>query len=44
MEAIEFYGFWPLRQITYKIFPGFMSRHITERIWADPVYLPGFDG
>ena len=30
-EAIEFYAFWPLRQVTYKFFPGFMSEHIIEQ-------------
>jgi len=44
IEAIEFCGFWPLRQITYRIFPGFMSRHISERIWEEPVYPPDFRG
>ncbi len=44
VEAIEFYGFWPLRQITYKLFPSFMSQHISERRWAEPVYPPGFEG
>ena len=31
IENIEFYGFWPLRQIAYHI-PGFMSRHNDERV------------
>jgi len=31
LEAVEFYGFWPMRQITYELFPHFMSRHYTER-------------
>jgi len=44
VEAIEFYGFWPLRQISYKAFPNFMSQHISERRWAEPVYPPGFQG
>ena len=44
LEAVEFYGFWPLRQITYKLFPNFMSQHITERRWAEPVYPLGFQG
>ena len=44
VEAVEFYGFWPLRQLTYKIFPNFMSEHISERRWAEPVYPPGFKG
>ena len=29
-EKVEFYGFWPLRQIAYH-FPGFTSRHNLER-------------
>jgi len=29
-ETVEFYGFWPLRQIAYH-FPCFMSRHTLER-------------
>jgi hypothetical protein len=29
LEAVEFYGFWPLRQIGYRI-PGFSSRHYFE--------------
>lgn len=33
LEAVEFYGFWPLRQITYRFFPGFMSKHIKERTY-----------
>ena len=44
VEVVEFYGFWPLRQITYKIFPTFMSEHISERRWVEPVYPPGFQG
>ena len=44
VEAVEFYGFWPLRQIAYKVYPSFMSEHITERRWAQPVYPPGFRG
>ena len=34
-ERIEFYGFWPLRQIAYHI-PGFEARHNWER--RQPVY------
>jgi hypothetical protein len=30
IEKIEFYGFWPLRQIGYHI-PGFEARHNLER-------------
>jgi len=30
IENIEFYGFWPLRQIGYHI-PGFEARHNLER-------------
>ena len=30
MENLEFYGFWPLRQIGYHI-PGFEMRHNLER-------------
>jgi hypothetical protein len=44
VELVEFYGFWPLRQLSYKFFPSFMSQHITERKWVQPVYPPGFDG
>jgi hypothetical protein len=44
IETVEFYGFWPLRQAAYRTFPDFMSRHISERIWTEPVYPPGFDG
>ena len=44
LEAVEFYSFWPLRQITYRVFPGFMSRHIRERTWQTNVYPPGFAG
>ena len=29
-EAIEFYGFWPLRQIGYRL-PGFEGRHNRQR-------------
>lgn len=31
IEAIEFYGFWPLRQVAYRL--GILSRHNDERIW-----------
>ena len=31
IENIEFYGFWPLRQIGYHV-PGFQARHYLERI------------
>jgi hypothetical protein len=34
VEKIEFYGFWPLRQIGYHI-PGFEMRHNDERIAPD---------
>jgi hypothetical protein len=30
IENVEFYGFWPLRQIGYHI-PGFEARHNLER-------------
>jgi hypothetical protein len=30
VEAVEFYGFWPLRQVGYRV-PGFLSRHNFER-------------
>jgi len=43
LEAVEFYGFWPLRQVGYKI-PGFMSRHIRERRWQTQELPPGFSG
>jgi len=36
LEAVEFYGFWPLRHIGYRV-PGFMSRHYLE---ATPFRLP----
>ena len=35
IENIEFYGFWPLRQIGYHI-PGFQARHWRERIVTPP--------
>ena len=36
VEDIEFYGFWPLRQIFYHV-PGFEMRHERERIYIyDP--------
>jgi hypothetical protein len=31
IENVEFYGFWPLRQVGYHV-PGFESRHYRERI------------
>lgn len=34
IEAIEFYGFWPLRRISYALFPGFCSRHNSERDYS----------
>ena len=33
VEAVEFYGFWPLRQLTYKVAPDFMSWHNDERVY-----------
>jgi hypothetical protein len=30
LEAVEFYGFWPLRQLGYHV-PGFTARHNDER-------------
>jgi len=36
LEAVEFYGFWPLRHVGYHV-PGFMSRHYLE---ATPLQLP----
>jgi hypothetical protein len=39
LEAIEFYGFWPLRQIAYRV-PGFMSHHYRE---APSLALPAED-
>jgi hypothetical protein len=36
LEAVEFYGFWPLRQIGYHV-PGFMSRHYLERTPVRPL-------
>jgi len=35
VENIEFYGFWPLRQICYHFFPEFEGRHNDERIYPD---------
>ena len=35
VENIEFYGFWPLRQIGYRFFPEFEGRHNSERISPD---------
>jgi hypothetical protein len=43
LEAAEFYGFWPLRQITYKFFPGFMSHHYRERVYQEISYPPEFN-
>jgi len=34
IENIEFYGFWPLRQIGYHV-PGFEMRHNSERVIPD---------
>ena len=42
LDLVEFYGFWPLRQIGYKV--GFISEHISERKWSQPVYPPDFKG
>ena len=36
VEKIEFYGFWPLRQIGYHV-PGFKMRHNDER-YMGPLY------
>ena len=36
LDAIEFYGFWPLRQVYYKI-TDVSSRHLAESL---PVGLP----
>ena len=36
LEAVEFFGFWPIRNIGYRI-PGLMSRHYLE---ATPFRLP----
>ena len=44
VEAIEFYGFWPLRQITYVLFPNSMSEHIRERRWPKAIIRPDFEG
>lgn len=41
VENIEFYGFWPLRQIAYHI-PGFEARHNLER--RKPVLNDDKDG
>jgi hypothetical protein len=32
IEAVEFYGFFPLRQLTYLVAPHFISRHNDERV------------
>ncbi len=29
VEFVEFYGFWPLRQLAYHV-PGFMTHHLAE--------------
>ena len=34
IENLEFYGFWPLRQIGYHI-PGFEMRHNSERVYPN---------
>jgi hypothetical protein len=34
-EDIEFYGFWPLRNLGYRYFPDFEGRHNSERIYPD---------
>jgi hypothetical protein len=34
MEKVEFYGFWPLRQVGYHV-PGFEMRHNDERVYPD---------
>ena len=34
VENIEFYGFWPLRQVGYHV-PGFEARHNSERRTPD---------
>jgi len=36
VEVLEFYGFWPLRQIGYHV-PGFMGRHYLERTPIRPL-------
>ena len=36
IEAVEFYGFFPLRQLTYMVAPHFMSRHSDERVFPSP--------
>jgi hypothetical protein len=33
IETVEYYGFWPLRRLTYHVAPEFMSRHNSERIY-----------
>ena len=35
IEHLEFYGFWPLRQIGYRFFPDFEGRHNDERVYPD---------
>lgn len=35
IEDIEFYGFWPLRNLGYRYFPDFEGRHNSERIYPD---------
>ena len=36
LEAVEFYGFWPIRRVGYHL-PGFTDRHYRE---ATPFQLP----
>jgi len=36
LDSIEFYGFWPLRQIYYKV-TGVTSRHLAESL---PIGMP----
>ena len=33
IEAVGFYGFWPLRHIIYHAAPSFMSRHKNEVVY-----------
>jgi hypothetical protein len=39
VEDVEFYGFWPLRQLVYGV-PGFEARHSRERT-SPPRLSPG---
>jgi hypothetical protein len=42
VEAIEFYGFRPMRQIAYGLCPEYMFRHAREGKWQKDDFPPGF--